>query len=277
MNSNHTFTKTLGPRSAHLITTLYENGKTIFRLKDAQAVLGLSPVSTRSFVRKLADRGIASRIKGGLYQLVPFELGHESHFSSNPLLIGRELMKDQSYYFSHATAMEIHGMVTQPQLVFNVSSSALHSPTVIQGIKYRFVFCKSSSFFGITDHWVTKQEKVKVSDPERTVIDGLKQPKYCGGITEIVKGILIQRQILNVSKLISYAVRLNVAAVNRRLGYILETLGIGSENDIEILRSKLPLTYSILDPVLPAEGKYLKRWGLRLNVNREELLHVADT
>ena len=62
----------------------------------------------------------------------------------------------------------------------------------------------------------------------------------------------------------------------RRVGYILETLGIGSENDIEILRSNLPETYSILDPVLPAEGKYLKRWGLRLNVNREELLHVAD-
>ncbi len=277
MKIKNRYSKTLGPRSAHLITTLYDKGKTIFRLRDAQAVLGLSPVSTRSFVRKMADRGVASRIKGGLYQLVPFELGHESHYSGNPLLIARELMNGRNYYLSHSTAMEIHGMVTQPQLVVNVSGPTIRPPAVIQGVQYRFVSCKSSLFFGITDHWVTKQEKVKVSDLERTVIDGLKHPKYCGGITEIVKGVLIQREALNVSKLVGYAVRLGVDAVKRRLGYILETLKIGTENDLETLRAKLPATYSLLDPVLPVEGKYLKRWGLRLNVNREGLLHVAET
>ena len=277
MKKNNIYSKTLGPRSAHLVTTLYDKGQTIFRLKDAQAVLGLSPVSTRSFVRKMADRGVASRIKGGLYQLVPFELGHESHYSGNPLLIARELINGENYYLSHATAMEIHGMVTQPQLVVNISVSDLRPPAVIQGVRYRFISCKPSAFFGITDHWVTKQEKVKVSDPERTIIDGLKHPKYCGGISEIVKGLVIQRQILNISKLIGYAVKLDVDAVSRRLGYILEILEIDAGNELEMLRSKLPVTYSLLDPVLPVEGKYLKRWGLRLNVNREELLHVAET
>jgi predicted transcriptional regulator of viral defense system len=173
--------------------------------------------------------------------------------------------------------MEIHGMVTQPQLVINVSASTLRPPALIQGVQYRFISCKSGLFFGITDHWVTKQEKVKVSDPERTIIDGLKHPKYCGGITEIVKGMLIHGQALNIPRLIEYAVQLDVDTVNRRLGYILETLEIGTEKDYETLRSKLPVAYSLLDPVLPAEGKYLKRWGLRLNVNREELLHVAET
>ena len=35
----------------------------------------------------------------------------------NPLVVAREMMRGEDYYLSHATAMEIHGMTTQPQLV----------------------------------------------------------------------------------------------------------------------------------------------------------------
>jgi predicted transcriptional regulator of viral defense system len=33
----------------------------------------------------------------------------------------------------------------------------------------------------------------------------------------------------------------------------------------------LTATYHLLDPVLPAEGKFLSRWRLRLNVSPEEI------
>jgi len=39
----------------------------------------------------------------------------------------------------------------------------------------------------------------------------------------------------------------------------------------------LTATYVRLDPVLPAEGKRLRRWRLQLNVDREELLAVLGT
>ena len=36
--------------------------------------------------------------------------------------VAREIMHGEDYYLSHATAMEIHGMTTQPQLVVIVST-----------------------------------------------------------------------------------------------------------------------------------------------------------
>jgi hypothetical protein len=46
---------------------------------------------------------------------------------------------------------------------------------------------KDEDFFGSANHWVTKQEAIEISDLERTVLDGLRHPEYCGGITDVAK------------------------------------------------------------------------------------------
>lgn len=269
--------KTLGPQAARLVMTLHERGRSLFRLEDVREILGLSATSARSFSRKLVDRGVATRIKPGLFGLVPFELGQERQYAVNPLLVARELMNGEDYYLSHATAMEIHGMVTQPQLVVTVTTPILRRPVTALGVQYRFVHCQRRRLFGITDHWATKQEKVRVSDLERTIIDGFKQPQYCGGVTEVAKGLWMRRADMNVTRLVQYAVRLGVGAVLRRLGFLLEIYDLGTPKERELLRRKLTTTYVCLDPVLPAEGRYLRRWRLQLNVTSEELQAVGKT
>src|SRR4029077_1416636 len=92
------------------------------------------------------------------------------------------------YYLSHASAMDIHGMLTQPQLVvYTTSPRPLRGRTIL-GTKFRFVRCKRRHLFGVAQHWVDKTEQVPVSDLERTVIDGLKQPGNCGGFSEGATG-----------------------------------------------------------------------------------------
>jgi predicted transcriptional regulator of viral defense system len=132
-------------------------------------------------------------------------------------------------------------------------------------------------FFCLADHWITKQEKVKISDLERTVIDGLKMPEYCGGITELAKGIWMRKEAIEGGKLIEYALRINSGAVIRRLGYIMELYQIGSLEMMDKLRNHLTDTYVKLDPLLPSEGKFLRKWRLRLNVSADELLSVVRT
>jgi len=77
MRTNSTFPKTLGPQGANLVTTLHERSRPVFRLKDVRKITGLHDASARSFVRKLVERGIAARLKPGLFVLVPFELGKQ--------------------------------------------------------------------------------------------------------------------------------------------------------------------------------------------------------
>jgi len=269
--------KTLGPQAAKLVTALYGRGTPVFHLDDVREITGLGEASARSFVRKLVDRGVAARLRPGLFILVPFELGMAREYAGSPLVVAREIVHGAAYYLSHATAMGIHGMLTQPQLVVTVSSPKARRSVTASATPFRFVRCRRRDLFGLTEHWATKQEQVRVSDPERTIIDGLRRSEYCGGVTEVAKGLWTRRQDLNVDRLVAYAKRIRVGAVVRRLGYLLETYQMAEAPVLDRLRRGLTATYVRLDPVMPPEGKRLRRWRLQLNVDREELLAVLGT
>ena len=269
--------KTLGPRAAGLLTELHEKRRTIFSIRDVEEMTGLAPKSARSFAATLVQRGIATRLKAGLFILVPFELGREREYLGNPYLVARGLAAGRPYFVSHASAMDLHGMVTQPQLVVYVTSPSAIRGRSILGSEFRFVRCKPEHLFGVVDHWVDKTERVVTSDLERTVIDGLKHPEYCGGFSEVAKGFWMRRRDVDVGRLVGYALRLDVGAVVRRLGFLLEVCGIDAPADLERLRARLTATYHLLDPTLPAEGKRLARWRIRVNVTPEEIETLRST
>lgn len=269
--------KTLGSRAAELVAALHDRERAVFTLADVVQITGLRESSARSFVRKLVDRGVATRLKPGLYILVPFELGREREYLGNPYIVAHRLMAGKVHYISHGSAMDIHGMVTQPQLVVFVTSPEGMRKRLVLGMEFRFVRCKRSDAFGVSEHWIDKRERVPVSDLERTVIDGLKRPEYCGGVADVAKGLWMRRRDVRAEVLARYALRLGVGAVIRRVGYLMELYGIGAPQEIDRLHESLTATYSLLDPVLPPEGSFLARWRLRLNVGTEELQAIMRT
>jgi predicted transcriptional regulator of viral defense system len=212
-----------------------------------------------------------------LFILVPFELGRERDYLGSPYVVARELAGGADYFVSHASAMDLHQMVTQPQLVVYATTTHAIRPRVVLGTEFRFVRCKPEHLFGLTEHWVTKTEKVQLSDLERTIIDGLKQSVYCGGFTEVTKGFWMRRDDIDHNKLVDYALRLDVGAVIRRLGFLIETFEVDAPRELERLQQKLTGTYAILDPLLPDEGKFMARWRLRLNVDPDEIVSVLRT
>jgi len=70
--------------------------------------------------------------------------------------------------------------------------------------------------------------------------------------------------MLDEKTLRSYAAKIGNSAVGKRLGFMMETLGLG---DVEALRAAVPLApgFSPLDPSMPKRGKYNRRWGLLVN------------
>ena len=279
-----TMKKTLGPRESDLIIRLHESGKPVFTLKDASELTGLRGQSLQNMIHRLANKGIVTRLKSGLYAIVPFELGQIKDYMPNPYLVARAIAQQQlnssdgEYYISHASAMDIHQMVTQPQFVVYVTTHhQVKFNSSVRGTDYRFVTAKDEHFFGFKKSWIDKSQMVYVSDLEKTVLDGLKMPEYCGGISEVAKGFWMKRDKIKISRLMDYAERLNVGAVYRRLGFLLEIYDAASTDELDRLQRKLTKTYSVLDPTLPKEGSHLSRWRLKLNVEPEELLTVVQT
>ena len=266
--------KTLGRQTAGLLAALYDRSQTTFTLADAQQITGLSSALASSLLHKAVRRGLLSRLKPGVFIVVPPELGSSSEYAGDPYLTAKSLAGTAPCFISHGSAMEIHRMVTQPQfVVFASSAKRLRSQTV-QGTEFRFVLIKPEHYFGTVKHWVSKQESVETSDLERTVIDGLRQPEYCGGVTEVAKGLWMRHQDMQGAKLVEYALRIGTGAVVRRLGYLLELYAMAPESELARLRDALSETYAPLDPMLPSEGTHLRRWRLHLNITPQELESV---
>ena len=269
--------KTVGSRMAQLITAFYERGQTTFTHADVESITRLPSASARSLIRHAVARGVVSRLEPGLFVLVPPEFGRRTEFAGNPYIVARQLAGGAEYFISHASAMELHQMVTQPQFVIFTSATKRLRNRAIHGTEFRFVFIRHEAIFGVTTHWISKQDSVKVSDIERTVIDGLRLPAYCGGVTEVAKGLWIRHNDVQPERLIEYALRLGSAAVIRRLGYLLELYRIAVPEQLDRLRCSLSSTYSILDPTLPDEGAYVSGWRLRVNLSPDELDAVRRT
>ena len=269
--------KTVGRRTALLLTQLWEQNKPTFTLADVESITGVRGISARTLIHKAQKRGLVTRLQRGLYTLVPAELGAATEYVGNPFVIAKNLVHGEAYFLSHRSAMELHHMVTQPQFSLVVSCAKPMRPRTIHGYEYRFLVVRPKLFFGVTTLWIDKQQSVEVSDLERTIIDGLRQPKYVGGVTEVARAVALRRKDLNTKRLVDYALRLESGAVIRRLGFLLETMDLATPTSIDLLRSRLTSTYAPLDTTMPAEGEFQARWRLLVNVPADELRVVGNS
>ena len=100
--------------------------------------------------------------------------------------------------------MNYWGMLTQPLMkIFVATPKRQIVPREMKG-KMIFVTVRENSIWAIIEEWIERKEKIIISDIEKTIIDCLILPHYCGGITEIAKGIWIIKEKINTMKLLDY-------------------------------------------------------------------------
>lgn len=269
--------RSLGDAEARLITSLSSKGKGIFRLSDAEKITDTTSAATRKLIHDLVQKKWLIRLTSGKYLIVPFEAGEEGEHTENWFVIAKSLIEPKRYYLSHYSALDIHEMLTQPAFTVFISTPIRRIPKRILGASFRFIFTQQEYLWGIEDAWVNSTQQVKVSDLERTIIDCLDRPDLCGGISETAKGIWTKRKEIDYQKLIAYAKKYNKKSVIKRLGFLLETYSLADEATLSNLKGKLTSSYALLDPSLPASGKYKSSWRVRANIDSEELIEITKT
>jgi len=263
--------KTLGPDSAELLLRLSADGKTIFSTADAQVITNKSYDATAKLLSQMVRRRWLVRLVPGNYLIVPLEAGLESIPMANRYVIAREVLGSLPYYISHYSAMELHQMTTQPVNTVYVTVPRRRVSRTIAGMQYRFIYATRRSFWGWETIWATAEEEVRVSDLEKTLLDGVVRPELCGGLGELAKGLWLRKHDLNDGRLVDYVQRLGHKAAAKRLGFLLETYDLSGPESISALQSLVGRGYDPLDPTLPDHGPYRARWRLRINLDPEEL------
>ena len=263
--------KTLGKTSAQLISKLYDENRTIFKINHAQKILGKSYSSTVDLLRDLVKRRIIIRLKAGKYLIIPQEIGSGKNYLGNWYIAAKEVINSPQYYIAFYSAMNYWGMLTQPLLkIFVATPKRQVVPREMKG-KMIFVTVKESSIWGIKEEWIERKEKIRISDIEKTIIDCLTFPQHCGGITEIAKGIWIVKEKIDQKKLLRYVKKQNKNVVAKRLGYLLEILDIG-DSDINLeLKKYVKDRYDLLDPTLSFKRINKNSWHLIDNVGQKQI------
>jgi len=168
-------------------------------------------------------------------------------------------------------------MLTQPLLAVYISTTNKKRPKKILGGSFRFIYAQPKDIWGIEDMWVTPSQKVRVSNLERTIIDCLDRPELSGGVSEVAKGIWSKRDEIDYAKLVEYAEKFPRKSAIKRLGFLLELYGLGTPETLRNLKKVLTPGYSLLDPTLEAEGRFVSAWRLRVNFHPEELKEIIKT
>ena len=148
------------------------------------------------------------------------------------ILLAEYLVSGADHYIGYYSALQIHNLITQPSLKEQivVSKQIRPSEIKIKNVPFQFIYHNEKHFFGAKKIWIDSFNKVSCSDLEKTFIDCLFKPDYAGGIVEIARAIYASRDKIKFDKLLDYAIKFDSQAVVKRLGFLLEMLGIGQRN-----------------------------------------------
>ncbi len=247
-----------------LLRELVNSGLKIFSLKDAREMaikIGLNEKSVTKILYHLKKDGWIEPIKNGVYSITS-----ESGFGPHPHDFEVAMAIVNPCAISHWTALHYHHLTQQtPNIIYAITPIGSTIPNKKKSI-FHFVRLKKDRYFGIQNVWMG-EAKVQITDPERTLLDGLLHPQYCGDFNEVLHAFKVCGSGLDLDKIVTYSKKLGVATV-KRLGFILESLGV--DNKWLKTLEEVPVNgIRKLDPSGSTKGTKSKRWKIIENIGGE--------
>ena len=214
---------------------------------------------------RMVKSNMLIRLNRGLYYIVPLEHNNPK-FIPNWHLVAKYLMRNKNYYIGYYSALQIHKLITQPSLTEIVTDVQIKPGNVeIQGIRFQFVYHNQARFFGALNTWIDDYNKVKCSDPEKTLVDSFINPHYSNGMVEIAKAVYETRVKINQDKIMDYFTRSGSKVAARRYVFICDLLEISSTYHKSLLQNNLTGSFLRLDTSAPDEGRINTRYELKIN------------
>ena len=267
LNSTASSPKGISERNRRRLASLYRSVNGPFTVREAAGALTLGITPTQRFLAYLADRGWLVRIQRGLYGPVSLDAAEPSQLREDPWIVAVKLF-GPSCYMGGWPACEHWGLTDQ---IFRetvvITTRRLRSKAAeIQGFPFLVKRTGEDKTFGTRPVW-RAQTRVYVSDPSRTVADILDDPSLGGGIRHVtdVLGVYFNSEHRDDALLADYIGRIGNHTSFKRLGYLLETLSIQAPALFEACKVGVSAGISRLDPGMPARGRIVSRWNLRVN------------
>ncbi len=216
----------------------------------------------------LASRGWLARIRRGAYVTVPLGASAPSQRREDPWTVADDAFAP--CYIAGWSACEHWGLTEQlyRDVVVVTGRTIRSRQQRIQDTVFILRHLRAEMHFGTRAVW-RDQVRIRVSDPSRTLVDILDDPRLGGGIRQCadVLATYFSGEHRSDQQLLSYILRRGNHTVYKRLGYLLESLDIDAPAVVEACLAGQSQGLSLLDPTLAPRGTITKRWNLRVNAH----------
>ena len=267
LNAQHYTVAGISAANRRRLEKLHRSSRGTVTVPEAAKILGVEPTAAARLLARWREQGWIRRARRGLYVLVP--LGAEGGVGvvADPwILIARAFAP---CYISGWSACEHWDLTEQifREVVVITSKPVRPRRGEIGDVRYLARVVAPGQLFGTRRVW-RDQTAVDVSDPSRTIVDVLDVPALGGGIRHVADMVraYFASEHRDDRRVIEYARRVGNLTVFKRLGFLVQRLGIQAPDLVAECRAARSAGYARLDPSGPARGRLLRRWGLQVNV-----------
>ena len=211
--------RSLSATEARVILSLEADGESELSLDTIEARAKVRRGFARKLAHELVRKGWIQRVGRGRYLLNPSARGPEAIPDTDPLRVGSHIVRP--YYFGYASAAELWGFLLQAGRVYYLVTPVRTTVRLTHPAQFEFVRMRPDRFFGV-EEIRRRGETVRVSDPERTVIDCVDRPELSGGLGGAVQVIARAKPRLDWKRLAGYLRRMKNRSLTLRVGYLAE-------------------------------------------------------
>lgn len=242
----------------------------------------LGTATPRAILLGLVRHGVLNRIH------LPFPHRAYTRYSFGDVSILTLLPSlDPNAYFTHYTAMQLHGLTEQiPKSIYlNVEQPAsggggqLSQEGIDRAFKGKPRITKNvieyngqrvfklngmnTARLGVTTMTVDQvPTPIAITNIERTLVDVTVRPMYAGGVSEVAKAYTSAAKHCSVNKIAAYLRKLNFTyPYHQAIGYYLERSGVYEADQLELL-AKMPMEFDFYLTYQMKNTDYNERWKL---------------
>ncbi|MBQ0712759.1 MAG: type IV toxin-antitoxin system AbiEi family antitoxin domain-containing protein [Porticoccus sp.] len=213
----------IGKIGRERLSRILESNPPIVTSELVASILNISRKEASRSLYRWNKNGWVQRVKRGVYIPVPLGSTSDSPVIENPYFVADSIYSP-GYIggFSAVKHWDLTEQIIETTYYFTSKQVKDRSPSY-NSTTFKIKTIKPNKIFGLKSIWMGSK-KVFISDPTKTLIDIIEDPKLVGGmrIVEDIYREYLDSDYFNLEKIIEYAMLINNRTVMKRLGFLTE-------------------------------------------------------
>lgn len=253
----------IGKSSRYKLSKVLERHPALISATAVAEVLKVSNSEANRVLARWNQAGWVSRVKRGLYSPVSLDTGVSTVTMEEPFLVA-DAIYGPGYIggFSAIKHWDLTEQIVETVYYFTTKQVKDRHPSH-GSVHFRLKTVRPEKVFGIKAVWIGSK-KVNISDPTKTIVDIINDPKLVGGMT-IVYDMFREysdSEYCDYTKLLDYCRRMDNKTIFKRLGFMIETKMNAIPEALSKLHEYISSGYSMFDPLV-RNTQIIEKWKLK--------------